>query len=158
MTSYQIIQVTDYISVHIRSEWILKPSNGSIDTLVSCIDKLGAEIRDIRLHEHYHKKIFVAVDFLAYGSSTFGGLLTRHGASLLFKQLDEQFNNPVFFQPHYYNLFDSGSVAIVEMTILASGRQLFLAEGGTFQNWIRDQFAKRHQNKSTPKVHYLCQK
>ena len=148
---------SDYISVHIRSEWILKLSNGSMNTLVNCINKLGAVIQDVQLHDNYHNKIFVAVDFLAYGSSTFGVLPARKRASLLLKQLDEQLNNPVFFQPHDYSLLDSGSVAIVEMTILASGKQLFLAGEGSFQVWIRHQFAKRHQN-SYPKVHNLCKK
>ena len=54
--------------------------------------------------------------------------------------------NPTFFDPKVYHLVDRGSVAIVEMNILASGSQIFSVGGGSFQHWIRNFFAQKHNN------------
>ena len=171
----------NYISVHIRSEKILKRPNGSILALLKCFKEIAAQIQkyrdpdhkrregNIRKQEHIqnfldpkrnhregkNQKIFVAVDFLASGSKSFGVLPARNAASSLVMHLKEVLDNPVFFQPHVYNLFDGGSVAIVEMIILASGSQLLLAGGGSFQGWIRQQFMERNKE-GYAKVHSLC--
>ena len=42
---------------------------------------------------------------------------------------------PIIFQPSTYNLTDRGAVAIVEMNIIVSGKRLFVAGGGSFQEW-----------------------
>ena len=148
---------SDYISVHIRSEWILKRSNGSIPTLVNCFKQLAAQIKDIRTEKHRgYGGVFVAVDFLASGSKTFGVLAARTGARSLIMHLKEMLDNPVFFQPDVYNLVDGGSVAIVEMNVLASGSELFLVGGGSFESWVRHQFAKRNNRGYHAKVYYVC--
>ena len=146
---------SNYISVQIRSEHILKYYNQNITVLVNCIEKFAALAQNIRAPGSDYGKIFVAVDFLASGSHTFGVLPAHNRASLLLKHVNELFENPVFFQLAVYNLLDAGNVAIVEMTILASGRQLFLAERGSFQGWTRYQFLKRNR-KGLSKVHYVC--
>ena len=106
-----------------------------------------------RLRENDNHKIFVATDFSPSGSQSFGISLARNNTTLLLNHLDELLHNPVFFQPHVYNLLDTGAVAIVEMTILTSGRQLFLTGGGSFQGWIKDQFANgKHKGYSQEQV------
>ena len=148
---------SDYISVHIRSEWILKRrSNGSIPTLVNCFKQLATQIKDIRSEKRRdYSGIFVAVDVLASGSKTFGVLAARTGARSLIMHLKEMLDNPVLFQPDVYNLVDGGSVAIVEMNVPSSGSELFLVGGGSFESWIRHQFAKRNK-RDYAKVHYVC--
>ena len=61
----------------------------------------------------------------------------------------------VFLQPQLYNIEDKGAVAIVELAVLASGKQLFLTGGGGFQHFIRQEFMKRSPN-SYDKVHRWC--
>ena len=144
---------SNYVSFHIRSEKILKRPNGTITTLVNCLKQLAAMTN--RLGEYDNHKVFVATDFSPSGSQSFGISSARNNTTLLLNHLDELLRNPVFFQPHVYNLLDSGAVAIVEMTILNSGRQLFLTGGGSFQAWIKNQFANRKHN-GYGKVHAAC--
>ena len=144
---------SNYVSFHIRSEKILKRPNGTITTLVNCLKQLAAMTN--RLGEYDNHKIFVATDFSPSGSQSFGISSARNNTTLLLNHLDELLRNPVFFQPHVYNLLDSGAVAIVEMTILNSGRQLLLTGGGSFQAWIKNQFANRKHN-GYGKVHAAC--
>ena len=151
---------SNYISVHIRSEKILKRPNGSTLALLKCFKETAAQVQEYRDPDEKrrggnNRKIFVAVDFLASGSKRFGVLPARNAASSLAKHLNELLDNPVFFQPHVYNLFDGGSVVIVEMSILALGSQLFLAGGGSFESWIKQQFMERNK-KGYAKVHNLC--
>ena len=61
----------------------------------------------------------------------------------------------VFLQPHFYNIKDRGAVAIVEMAVLVSGKQLFLTGGGSFEYTIRALFVKRSPF-SYDKVHEVC--
>ena len=159
---------SNYVSFHIRSEKILKRPNGTITTLVNCLKQLsamtsrsreyrkisppGGLIEDLGYDNH---KIFVATDFSPSGSQSFGVSSARNNTTLLLNHLYELLDNPVFFQPHVYNLLDTGAVAIVEMTIVTSGRQLFLTGGGSFQGWIKDQFANGKQN-GYGKVHVAC--
>ena len=144
---------SNYVSFHIRSEKILKSPNGTITTLVNCLKQLSAMTN--RSSEYDNHKIFVATDFSPSGSQSFGISSARNNTTLLLNHLDGLLHNPVFFQPHVYNLLDSGAVAIVEMTILTSGRQLFLTGGGSFQAWIKNQFANRKHN-GYGKVHAAC--
>ena len=146
---------SNYISLHIRTEQILKRSNGNFTTLVNCIKKQASLINNLRArHPNYHK-LFVAVDFTAFGSRSKWAREARRRASLLLKHLNELFDNMVFLQPHFYNIKDRGAVAVVEMAVLVSGKQLFLTGGGSFEDTIRALFVKRspfHDDK----VHEVC--
>ena len=146
---------SNYISLHIRTEQILRRSNGNFTTLVNCIKKQASLIKNIRArHPNYHK-LFVAVDFTAFGSRSKWAREARGKASLLLKHLNELFDNMVFLQPHFYNIKDRGAVAIVEMAVLVSGKQLFLTGGGSFEYTIRALFVKRSPF-SDDKVHEVC--
>ena len=61
----------------------------------------------------------------------------------------------VFLQPNFYNIKDKGAVAIVEMALLISGKQLFLTEVGSFEYTIRALFVKRSPF-NDDKVHEVC--
>ena len=146
---------SNYISLHIRTEQILKRSNGNFTTLVNCIKKQASLIKNIRARHPNYNKLFVAVDFSAFGSQSKGVSEARRKASLLLKHLNELFDNMVFLQPQFYNIKDKGAVAIVEMALLVSGKQLFLAGGGSFEYTIRALFIKRSPF-SYDKVHEVC--
>ena len=146
---------SNYISLHIRTDHILERSNDNFTTLVNCIKKQASLIKNIRArHPNYHK-LFVAVDFTAFGSRSKWAREARGKASLLLKHLNELFDNMVFLQPHFYNIKDRGAVAIVEMAVLVSGKQLFLTGGGSFEYTIRALFIKRSPF-SYDKVHEVC--
>ena len=146
---------SNYISHHIRTEKILKRSNGNFTTLVNCIKKQASLIKNIRArHPNYHK-LFVAVDFTAFGSRSKWAREARREASLLLKHLNELFDNMVFLQPHFYNIKDIGAVAIVEKAVLVSGKHLFLTGGGSFEYTIRALFVKRSPF-NDDKVHGVC--
>ena len=146
---------SNYISHHIRTEQILKRSNGNFTTLVNCIKKQASLIKNIRARHPNYNKLFVAVDFSAFGSRSKWAREARRKASLLLKHLNELFDNMVFLQPQFYNIKDKGAVAIVEMALLVSGKQLFLTGGGGFQHFMRQEFMKRSPNSSN-KVHEVC--
>ena len=146
---------SNYISLHIRTEQILKRSNGNFTTLVNCIKKQASLIKNIRARHPNYNKLFVAVDFSGFGSQSKGVSEARRKASLLLKHLNELFDNMVFLQPHFYNIKDRGAVAIVEMAVLVSGKQLFLTGGGSFEYTIRALFIKRSPF-SYDKVHEVC--
>ena len=146
---------SNYISHHIRAEKILKRSNGNFTTLVNCIKKQASLIKNTRAHHPNYNKLFVAVDFSPFGSRSKWAREARRKASLLLKHLNELFDNMVFLQPQFYNIKDKGAVAIVEMALLVSGKQLFLTGGGSFQHFMRQEFMKRSAN-SYDKVHEVC--
>ena len=146
---------SNYISLHIRTEHILRRSNGNFTTLVNCIKKKASLIKNIRARHPNYNKLFVAVDFTAFGSQTKVVSEVRRKASLLLKHLNELFDNMVFLQPQFYNIKDKGAAAIVEMALLVSGKQLFLTGGGSFEYSMRAQFMKRNPS-SYDKVHEVC--
>ena len=123
--------------------------------MVNCIKKQASLIKNIRARHPIYNKLFVAVDFSGFGSQSKGVSEARRKASLLLKHLNELFDNMVFLQPQFYNIKDKGAVAIVEMAVLASGKQLFLTGGGSFEYFIRTQFMKRSPN-SFDKVYLMC--
>ena len=138
-----------------RTEGILKRSDGNFTTLVNCIKKQVSLVKNIGARHPNYDKLFVAADFTAFGSQSKWAREARSRASLLLNHLNELFQKTVFFQPHFYNLRDKGAVAIVEMAVLASGKQLFLTGGGSFEYFIRTQFMKRSPN-GYDKVHGVC--
>ena len=146
---------SNYISLHIRTEQILRRSNGNFTTLVNCIKKQASLIKNIRARHPNYNKLFVAVDFTAFGSQSKWAREARSRASLLLKHLNELFDNMVFLQPQFYNIKDKGAVAIVEMAVLVSGKQLFLTGAGSFEYTIKALFIKRSPF-SDDKVHEVC--
>lgn len=145
-----------FISVHLRTEAILF-RGGTISTVIDCFNEMAAQVQHKQDSTKSKTKIFVAGDFLAFGSHSGTILPARDKAKLLINQLNKQFVDSImiFFDPQAHNLLDSGSVAIVEMNILASGSQFFSVGGGSFQDWIRHLFVQRHNN-SFANVYDFC--
>ena len=149
---------SNFISVHMRTEKVLH-HRGSISTVVKCIKEMGAQIDHERDRDQKNgtseRKTFVAADFLPFGSGHPAVLSARRNSGMLMKVIEGLLENPTFFDPHDYHLVDRGSVAIVEMNILALGSRFFSVGGGSFQHWIRNLFAQKHNN-SFPSVPCQC--
>ena len=61
---------------------------------------------------------------------------------MLLKYLDKLLLRPHVFDPRTVKLSDRGSIAMVQMNILSTGKKLFLVEGGNFQDCLKNQFEK----------------
>ena len=96
-----------------RTEGILKRSDGNFTTLVNCIKKQVSLVKNIGARRPNYNKLFVAADFTAFGSQSPWVSEARSRATLLLNHLNELFQKIIFFQPHFYNLRDKGAVAIV---------------------------------------------
>lgn len=91
--------------------------------------------------------VFMATDFARFGSSSKGVNPARENAKWLLEIFAPL--KPITFNPSEYKLADRGAVAIVEMNILASGKHLVKAGGGSFQFWIVNQFLHKTGNDRT---------
>ena len=129
-----------FISVHIRSEKILK-YGGSLSLVKKCLSKLTARVQKIG------NPVYTATDFSEFGCSGKFVKPARKKARSLMKILSPL--KPITFQPSEYNLTDGGAAAIVEMNILASGTHLVVLGGGSFQRWIEIQFLNKNGNDHT---------
>ena len=134
-----------YISVHIRSEWILRTHESNITYLFECLRQLSFRIQNAK-QKTVLEKIFLATDFSSFGSKSFAVRPAQENSEMLLKYLDKLLENPRTFDPRTVKLSDRGSIAIVEMNILSAGKKLFLVGGGNFEDWIRDQFEKTGDN------------
>ena len=151
---------SEFISVHLRAEAILY-HGGTMPMVVNCLKELAAGIQQEQDRDQKNgktiRKVFVAADFSPFGSRSGNVLLPRKNSKLLMDELNKQLvhESLVFFDPHAYNIVDTGSVAIVEINILISGSQYFCLGGGSFQDWIKRLFVRRN-NHSYIDVHNFC--
>lgn len=134
-----------YISVHIRSEWVLRRHESNITYLLECFRQLSSRVQDTQQKSGL-EKIFLATDFSRFGSKSFNVRPAREKSEMLLKYLDKLLENPYAFDPTTVELLDRGSIAIVELNILSAGKKLFLVGGGNFEDWIRNQFEKGGDN------------
>jgi len=142
-----------FISMHIRAERILKLAKTIRDmaAVIECISNLTARVQ--RHRNNSTAPVFLASDFAEYGSLSRRARQARQSFKSLMKILAPL--KPVIFQPSVYNLTDRGTVAIVEMNILVSGKHLFVVGGGTFQEWVVSQFL--HKNNIDSRHRAKCQ-
>lgn len=146
----------DFISVHIRTEQILKAGR-NLTTVKKCLRNLKKRVESMRRTntvDGIPVRVFLATDFTEFGSSSKIGKPARKNAKSLMKKLAPLF--PVIFQPAEYKLADRGEVAIVEMNILASGKYLVVLGGGSFQYWVETQFLHKNNNDTTKFEHLAC--
>jgi len=143
-----------FISVHIRAEKILKDGRHieSMATVRKCISSLTARVQSYNNVSTAPVPVFLASDFADFGSSSLGANTPREKSESLMNILAPL--KPTVFQPSTYNLTDRGTVAIVEMNILVSGKRLFVVGGGTFQRWIVKQFL--HNNNIDQRSQVKC--
>ena len=131
----------NYISVHIRSEWVLRYHNSNITYLLDCFRQLSSRINSTKQKTGL-EKIFLATDFSTFGSQSYSIRPAKEKSEMLHKYLDKLLENRHVFDPRTVELSDRGSIAIVEMKILSAGKKMFLLGGGNFEDWIKDQFEK----------------
>ena len=133
-----------FVSVHIRAEKILKyfSTFRNITAVENCISNLTTLVQMQRNVSIANIPVFLAADFTDYGSSSPRVNTARKTSKSLMKILAPL--KPVLFQPSAYNLTDRGTVAIVEMNILVSGKHLYVTGGGSFQEWLVDQFVTKN--------------
>ena len=132
-----------FVSAHIRAEKMLTSGitfNKSA-AVKKCISNLTAQVQRYKNASRVPIPLFLATDFADYGNLSKRAILARENAKALMKILAPL--KPIIFQPSTYNLTDHGAVAIVEMNILASGKRLFVAGGGSFQGWQVNIFLKK---------------
>lgn len=135
----------NYISVHIRSEWVLLRHNSSMSSLFECLRELSSRVQSAK-EESGLKKIFLASDFSRFGSKSSSSRLALRESEILFEYLHKLLEDTETFDPNAVGLSDRGSVAIVELSILSAGKKLFLVGGGNFEDWIKDKFEKEGSN------------
>ena len=126
-----------FVSVHIRAEKIyiatLKENINGSAAVKKCISDLATLVQGYKNASRVPIPLFLATDFADMGSWSGGVKDARENAKSLMKILAPL--KPIIFQPSTYNLTDRGAVAIVEMNIIVSGKRLFVAGGGSFQEW-----------------------
>ena len=145
----------EFISVHIRTEQILKAGK-NISAVKKCLSNLRTRIQTIRQANTVPMHVFIATDFTDFGSSSKIGRPARKNSKSLMDILLPL--NPIVFQPAHvgYNLTDRGAVAIVEMNILTSGTHLVVVGGGSFQYWVVTQFLNKNNNDKTKVERLAC--
>lgn len=134
-----------YISVHIRSEWVLTKHESNMTHLFECLRELSSRLH-VTKEKTGLKNIFLATDFSKFGSKTSRIRPAQEKSEMLFESLDSLLGNHDMFDPNTVGLSDRGSVAIVELSILSAGKKLFLVGGGNFEDWIKDNFEKAGNN------------
>ena len=144
-----------FISVHIRTEKILRHGRHikNMATVEKCISSLIARVQSYNNVSTVPIPVFLASDFADFGSSSLGVNTPREKSESLMNILAPL--RSIVFNPSTYNLTDRGTVAIVEMNILVSGKRLFVVGGGTFQWWIIKEFL--HKNNINQRADLKCQ-
>ncbi|XP_031562579.1 uncharacterized protein LOC116298317 [Actinia tenebrosa] len=143
---------SNFIAIHVRIE--RHYSRLGMNVTYRCMKKLINRITEARKHFKINK-IFLASDLPVYGSDTFkpqDSLLKDREVLLnfLLKELDF----PITYKP--VQIYDTGSIAIIEMNILAAGEKIYTLGGGNFQEWILNLFRKKQGGKSR-NIHRLCE-
>ena len=131
-----------FVSVHVRAERILTFYK-NFTKVVKCLSDLVTQVQRHKKGRGESMPIFLATDFAHYGSWSKSVNPARENTEWLMKILAPL--KPVIFQPSAYNLTDRGTVAIVEMSILVSGKHLSVVGGGHFQYWIVSQFVDKNR-------------
>ena len=132
-----------YISVHLRVESILW-NGGNLPLAKTCISNLTAHVQKLT-DANDGIPVFLSTDFSEFGSSSPPiARIKRDITPSLMEILSPL--KAVTFKPSDYKLTDKGTVAIVEMSIMASGKHLVVLGGGSFQAWTVTQFVKKNGN------------
>lgn len=143
---------SDFIAIHVRIE--RHYSRLGMNVTHRCMRKLINRITEARKRFKIDK-VFLASDLPVYGSDTFkpqDSLLKDR--EVLLKFLLKKLDFPITFKP--VQIYDTGSIAIIEMNILAAGKKIYTLGGGNFQEWILNLFRKKRGRK-TRNIHRLCE-
>ena len=94
-----------YLSVHIRSEWVLRTHESNITYLLDCFRQLSSKIQNAK-QETGLEKIFLATDFSSFGSKSFSVRPAQEKSEFLLKYLDKLLESPYVFDPRPVELSD----------------------------------------------------
>ena len=141
-----------FISVHVRLERHIKWRG--IGVAKDCIQLLSKAISQHKKLNNLHK-VFLAHDMGVTGSDTLKKFINQETLHTIERNLTMELDKPFRFDPLMYDLYDRGSVAIVEMHILSLGESLFTLGKGNFQEWVRDLFLSQNAM-DTSLVHAQC--
>ena len=152
-----------FFAMHIRAERILKLARTIRDmaAVKECISNLTPLVQRHKNVGTAVVPVFLASDFADNGSSARRAKQAREHFKSLRNILAPL--KPIIFQPSAYNLTNRGTVTIVEMNILVSGKHLFVVGGGTFQQWVDSQLLPKNNIDWEPRAkcqnklcNYLC--
>ena len=141
----------DFISIHIR----LQNLGGGMNRIArfnQCLSETSEEVIK-RKDPRYALTVFIAGDIFPFGSKGMQ-IERKQGVASFYKDYLGNLN-PIRFQPSFYNLTDRGSVAIVEMIILSSGKKLFRIGEGSFGKWINFQFEEKNPD-GKDNIYRIC--
>lgn len=141
-----------FIAIHVRIE--RHYVRMGMNVTYRCMKKLIRRVLEAR-KRFKTAKLFLASDLPEYGSDTFKEQSpTRKDREILLSYLIKHLDYPIMYKPT--DIYDTGTIAIVEMNILAAGAKLYTLGGGNFQEWILKLFLK-NPSKSRRDVHRLCE-
>lgn len=141
-----------FIGIHIRSERHVQRKGANVTR--RCFQKLASRVQESRNAIEVNE-IFLASDLTDYGSDTLKNFAAASDRGSLSQFLMKALNHPATYDPKGV-LYDTGSVAIVEMNILSMATRLFTLGGGNFQEWAIDLFLKEHNNERK-RIHRMCE-
>ena len=147
-----------FVSAHIRAEKMLTFGIAFNDSeaVKKCVSNLTTRIQRYQNTSRAPIPVFLGTDFGDYGSLSKRAILARENAKSLMNILAPL--KPIIFQPLAFNLTDHGAVAIVEMSILTSGKRLCVVGGGSFQSWQTSIFNKNNIEQNAKCRNELCNK
>lgn len=99
-----------YISVHIRSEWVLSEHDSNMTCLPDCFRQLSSRIQDAKQKTGL-KKIFLATDFSSFGSVSYNVQPAQEKSEMLLKYLDKLLETPHAFDLRTVELSGRGSIS-----------------------------------------------
>ena len=145
-----------FVSAHIRAERMLTfgISFNNSEAVKKCISNLTTRVQRYKNASRAPIPLFLATDFGDYGSLFKRAILARENAKSLMNILAPL--KPIIFEPSAFNVTDHGAVAIVEMSILSSGKRLFVVGGGSFQAWQASHFNKTNIDQNVKCRNKLC--
>ena len=108
----------NYISVHIRSEWVLRHES-KMTYLLECFRQLGSRIQNIKQKTGL-EKIFLGTDFSRFGSKSHTIRPAQNNSEMLLKYLHTLLKNPHVFDPRTVNLLvETEGLVTVEMSFIS---------------------------------------
>ena len=139
-----------YISVHVRVERhiIRRPMH----VTRGCFHQLASTVQ--KLNKKNNWNVYLACDLEDDGSDIIGKFINKTKKQGLYLELKSALQNPVT-SSLIEGVNDRGAKAIIEMHVLALGRQLVTLGGGTFQRWIIERFSQNNRNLEQS-LHRVC--
>ena len=139
-----------YISVHVRVERHI--TRRPMHVTRGCFHQLASTVQ--KLNKKNNWNVYLACDLEDDGSDIIGKFINKTKKQGLYLELKSALQNPVT-SSLIEGVNDRGAKAIIEMHVLALGRQFVTLGGGTFQRWIIELFSQNNRNLEQS-LHRVC--